>query len=837
MRESLTAPRTFTNHALDQFLEHLLTAGIKKIVRIGTQSRSAQLEDHNLRRVTQHPSYGKTKQERWQARTAYAQLEKGEEEAKKELGGYFNLAKKPQWKSFDWHLRREHPRIHAQFAQTTADGFTVAGRHPFDIWVADAVQGNPAQLAQDSLQPFNVHAVKRQAEANVESLTSSERQVLLNSWVKEIQSAKAEKFFELVHDVEQAQHELKDIHEEVDRRALQDAEVIGLTTSGLARHVSTLHHVQCKVLVCEEAGEVMEPHLLSALLPSIEHFIQIGDHEQLRPTINNFALSLESTQGQLHQLDRSQFERLSVGEPRRPRMPIAQLDVQRRMRPDISVLIRRTIYDRLSDHAATHTLPDVVGMRKNVFWLDHQNLEDGVDHEPSHNKSKSNAWEVKMLHALIRHLVRQGKYSSQDIAVLTPYTGQLQKLRLALRSDFEIVLSDRDEEALDKDGFNLADESNSATTHDTDNRAFVQKKRLNDLLRAATVDNFQGEEAKVIIVSLVRSNTNREVGFLKTTNRINVLLSRAQHGMYLVGNSATYANVPMWQQVTGMLREANSIGPALELCCPRHPDTPIAIRQPDDFAKLSPEGGCREPCMDRLSDCGHRCQARCHSQAMHDVFKCEQPCERRHKACDHACQKATCGEDCGKCMVPINDIQLACGHIKHNVPCHKSRNVSSLVCQEMVAKEVPRCYHVIQVPCTLDVSKDDFRCPAKCEKGLACGHMCPGTCGQCRSTTSGSLDDSGHAKCEKVCKRPFSNCTHYCPKTCHDGSDCGLCMADCEVCHKSCPCMNFQLTFTGFVQALQMHFEVSRVLRAVHRALHLVLSAHRRVPFAMCCSV
>lgn len=38
------------------------------------------------------------------------------------------------------------------------------------------------------------------------------------------------------------------------------------------------------------------------------------------------------------------------------------------------------------------------------------------------------------------------------------------------------------------------------------------------------MDNFQGEEAKVVIVSLVRSNENGNVGFLKASNRINVLL-------------------------------------------------------------------------------------------------------------------------------------------------------------------------------------------------------------------------------------------------------------------------------------------------------------------------
>lgn len=63
-----------------------------------------------------------------------------------------------------------------------------------------------------------------------------------------------------------------------------------------------------------------------------------------------------------------------------------------------------------------------------------------------------------MTAALVRHIVRQGAYSSSDIAVLTPYSGQLQKLRLHMRKEFEISLSDRDEEVLAKDGFIALDE-------------------------------------------------------------------------------------------------------------------------------------------------------------------------------------------------------------------------------------------------------------------------------------------------------------------------------------------------------------------------------------------
>lgn len=49
-----------------------------------------------------------------------------------------------------------------------------------------------------------------------------------------------------------------------------------------------------------------------------------------------------------------------------------------------------------------------------------------------------------------------------------------------------------------------------------------------------------GEEAKVVVVSLVRCNKEGKAGFLNTSNRINVLLSRAMHGMVLVGSTKTF---------------------------------------------------------------------------------------------------------------------------------------------------------------------------------------------------------------------------------------------------------------------------------------------------------
>jgi len=138
------------------------------------------------------------------------------------------------------------------------------------------------------------------------------------------------RIYESVKEIETAQQELRNLYSESDRRVLGNAKVIGVTTSGLAKNMKLFQHINSKVLIVEEAGEIMEPHFLTGLIPSLEHVISIGDHQQLRPQINNHSLSLESREGAAYKLDVSQFERLSLGEPGRARLPLAQLSVQRR---------------------------------------------------------------------------------------------------------------------------------------------------------------------------------------------------------------------------------------------------------------------------------------------------------------------------------------------------------------------------------------------------------------------------------------------------------------------------------------------------------------------------
>jgi hypothetical protein len=66
---------------------------------------------------------------------------------------------------------------------------------------------------------------------------------------------------------------------------------------------------------------------------------------------------------------------------------------------------------------------------------------------------------VEMATALVSHLIKQGVYKPGSIAVLTPYGGQLKKLKLRMQNAFEVVLDDRDIKVLEDEGLDDAAQS------------------------------------------------------------------------------------------------------------------------------------------------------------------------------------------------------------------------------------------------------------------------------------------------------------------------------------------------------------------------------------------
>ena len=176
-----------------------------------------------------------------------------------------------------------------------------------------------------------------------------------------------------------------------------------------------------------------------------------------------------------------------------------------------------------------------------------------------------------------------------------------------------------------------------------------------------------------------------------------------------------------------------------------------------------------------------RCQAKCHSDSMHQVVVCTKPCERQHVGCGHLCGKDTCGEDCGQCDVKVDGVLFPCGHFHNQVLCHKAQQPGSLPCSTTVEKDVPGCEHTVEVKCSVDTNSAEFSCTAPCEQILSCGHVCPGFCGSCNPKRQDCQQITAHEKCNRPCGRAFGTCNHRCLDLCHNGTACKPCGSDCEV--------------------------------------------------------
>ncbi|CAE6506724.1 unnamed protein product, partial [Rhizoctonia solani] len=241
-----------------------------------------------------------------------------------------------------------------------------------------------------------------QGDPKVWSMSFSERRRLYNVWYmpasQSIRERQLEEFEDLRRKHIWALEAFNKAKEEYRANLLREAHIVGCTTTGAAKLVSLLSEMRPKVLIVEEAGQVLESHILATLVGSVNHLIMIGDPLQLRPNINSWKLSSDNpVTGKIYRFNESLMERLA-----RNGFPMTQLDVQRRMRPSISSLIRTTLYPNLQDNAKVFNYPDVRGMDKNVFFISHENLERGGGED---SVSKHNEFEINLIYDLVAHLL------------------------------------------------------------------------------------------------------------------------------------------------------------------------------------------------------------------------------------------------------------------------------------------------------------------------------------------------------------------------------------------------------------------------------------------------
>ena len=566
--------------------------------------------------------------------------------------------------------------------------------------------------------------------SDIRDLVFQARRRLFRLWVQKYQNALTKLNRDKIEQYNGLCKESVEVQQQIDRYSLENAEVVGMTTTGAAKYQHIIHLVKPKIVIVEEAAELLESHIVSALNAGTQHLILIGDHKQLRPKPNEYDLAKK------HNLHISLFERLIKNG-----LHHATLMIQHRMRPQIASLVCPHIYDKLENHNSVIERENIKGFDHNLFFFHHENEEEEKD---VHLLSHSNDYEAEMVKALCLHILNQG-YSPSQITILTAYTGQLLKVRK------------------------------------------LMPKKIFEGVRIVNVDNFQGEENDIIILSLVRNNSFNKVGFLKEENRVCVALSRAKMGFYCFGNFKMLRNtVPIWEVILSDVESRGCLGENFTLHCHNHPMTKYTVRGPSEFQEFAPEGGCKEKCLARL-DCGHSCTRLCHpSDPDHEEFQCLKPCQR---VCtnSHPCP-LPCHEKC-KCLMPCPK-NCPQGH-----PCKLLCHQPCIPCEVKVTRKITKCGHEQQMFCHEDINTFVCKvpCPNLCSNRL---HQCPLYCGKnckpCRVIVERIMPKCGHTQtmechvpielhdCEAQVNKCLPRCGHTANMPCHQSPSLHSCSYPCE---------------------------------------------------------
>lgn len=275
------------------------------------------------------------------------------------------------------------------------------------------------------------------------------------------------------------------------RSVLDEVTVIVTTLVGSA--AVELREREFDLCVIDEASQVLEPAAWIAIRRS-RRLLMAGDHQQLPPVV----LSENA-------LRRTLFEKLMAlhGKSRS-----VMLDTQYRMDERIAAFSSTEFYGGLLRTAPRPAGPDL-WLGSPLVFVDTAGADFG-EQLGEGSRSYCNPGEARALAEIWRQ-VAPNLSPGQNVGIIATYREQVRLLREQLAG----VLSGLPE----------------SPRPDID-----------------TVDSFQGSERDVILISLVRSNDQGEIGFLSETRRMNVALTRARSLLVVVGDSATVGRSPFYQR-------------------------------------------------------------------------------------------------------------------------------------------------------------------------------------------------------------------------------------------------------------------------------------------------
>ena len=589
----------YTNHALDQFLEDLLDIGIpgKNMVRLGGKS-TARTKPLSLYDQSSDFKFGKND---WDVIDTLKEEAARLEDHLREAFLRFYSTKATNDKLME-HLEFEDsvfheafivPDLNGEMTRVGKKGKSVDQYYLLDRWIHGKDPGSyKNRVTEESCHVWNMLHPARKAA--------------VTRWTLEIFKTEASAIYNIAERFNKCQEKLDRKLSTRNLRIIADKRIIACTTTAAAKYIREVQAASPHVLLVEEAGEILESHILTALGAETKQLILIGDHQQLRPKVNNYTLSVENGDG--YDLNRSLFERLVLR-----RFPHQTLTEQHRMRPEIAGLIRHLTYPGLKDAPTTQNRPHLRGFLSDVVFVNHSYLEDENpkvnDQTNKWGSSKQNTHEAKMVLKCVKYLGQNG-YGTDQIVVLTPYLAQLHLLREILSTENDPVLNDLDSYDLVKAGLMPA----------------ATAKLLKKPIRISSIDNYQGEESRIVIATMTRSNAINDIGFMAAPERLNVLLSRARDGLIMIGNAETFLNTRnnkhTWTDFFGLLKKGRHVYDGFPVKCERHPDQQALLQKPEDFDTECSDGGCKQPCRTILQ-CGiHPCPERCHQLYDHSKILC-----------------------------------------------------------------------------------------------------------------------------------------------------------------------------------------------------------------------
>ena len=319
-----------------------------------------------------------------------------------------------------------------------------------------------------------------------------------------------------------------------------EARVIACTLVGSAHRL--LEGMKFGTLFIDEAAQALEAACWIPMRRA-NRVILAGDHCQLPPTVKSIAALRAG-------LGKTLMERIAENKPE----VVTLLKIQYRMNEDIMRFSSDWFYGGQVESAPQIKYRSILDFDHPITWIDTSNEENRITIEgedaPEDSASTSssssaanqnsdlnfkeqfvgesfgriNKAEAELtLLTLAEYFTKIGKQrvlgDSIDVGIISPYRAQVQYLKKLIKK-YEFF------------------------------------KPYRRLISVNTVDGFQGQERDVILISLVRSNDEGQIGFLKDLRRMNVAMTRARMKLIILGNKDTMTQHPfykkLWEYVEGL---------------------------------------------------------------------------------------------------------------------------------------------------------------------------------------------------------------------------------------------------------------------------------------------